>query len=128
MTYLPQYIWNEIAITQVLKTEWAKKMFTMPDEMIDEEIDRQAVFFCSMGFSNKVVSAFLQLTPLLLEHEAITNYISSKKAFDLRNALPEIQDAGDAVVIAKHDHILKDQETKTLYCLFKAIENSQMIN
>ncbi|TWI83270.1 hypothetical protein IQ13_1378 [Lacibacter cauensis] len=128
MTYLPQHIWADIAATQELKTDWAKRMFTISEGLIDEEIDRQAAFFSSLGFTNKIVLAFLQFMPLLLEQKAISSYINNKELPELRSVLPEIQDAGEAVLYVKNEHILSDYETKALYCLFKAIENSQMIS
>lgn len=126
MTYLPQYIWGDIADTQELRTDWARRMFTIPEALIDEEIDRQAAFFSSLGFTNKVVLIFLQILPLILEHTAISRYISDKEALELRNVLPEILDASEAIIYAKNAHLLTDKDVMTLYSLFKAIENSHL--
>jgi len=124
MNYLPSQIWAEIAYTQNLKSEWAKEMFNCQEEFFDEELSKQARFLSSIGYSNKVILAFQHVLPLLLEHEAITRYISDKGTLDLRYALPEILDADEAVHIMQKEYNLSPKDSAILHLLLKSIESN----
>ena len=48
-------IWNQIAESSELKTDWAKKMFQMDEYQLDEAQEMQGGKMEAAGFSNSVI-------------------------------------------------------------------------
>ncbi len=112
-------IWNEIARTQKLRTEWAKKAFALDqagmDKLEDEEYE---ALKAKVGHS--VAAAFSDVMPLLMENVAISRYIRAQGDLTLRQALPEVTTIAEAVTLASMDRPLSRMEQTSLANLLKA--------
>ena len=73
LTSVAAPIWNEIARTQPLKTEWARKAFAMDQAEMAALEDREYQAL-KRRVAPVVASAFLDLKPLLIERRAITRF------------------------------------------------------
>jgi len=114
--------WNEIAETQKLKTAWAKRMFTLDQDQINDEIDKEYFQLKAVGLSEPVASAYLSVKALLLENEAISHWVMATERDDLRMALPETCTVDEAVMIADMDRngTLTELQQKQLAGLLNA--------
>jgi hypothetical protein len=112
-------IWNEIAKTQKLRTEWAKKAFSLDQAAMDElEDEEYKALKAKVG--HNVAAAFSDLMPLLLENVAISRYIQAQGDLSLRQALPEVTTIAEAVILASLDRPLNRMEQTSLANLLKA--------
>lgn len=112
-------IWNEIARTQKLRTEWARKAFAMDSAGMDKlEDEEYKTLKAKVGHS--VAAAFSDVMPLLLENVAISRYIRARGDLTLRQALPEVVSIAEAVMIASMDRRLTRMEQISLQNLLKA--------
>jgi len=119
LTSIAAPIWNEIARTQELKTPWARKAFAMTaDEMAKEEDRLYQAMLPLANNNHRIVSAFLDAKPLLLERKAISAHL--QKHPELRNALPEVTTVSEAVALVSMDRPLSRQEQAKLTQLLKA--------
>jgi len=115
-------IWNEIARTQKLRTQWAKDRFSMDCDQISEAFDKEAEHLDAAGINSTVVHSYLTVKPLLLENVAISHFIMDTGRDLLRMALPEICTVDEAVMIADMDRngAMTDVQQKQLADLLKA--------
>lgn len=118
LTSVATQIWNEIAETQELKSEWAKREFRLNPEQMAESEDREYQALLKRKIPHPVASAYLDLKPLLLERKAISAHL--RKNPELANCLPEINSISEAVTLASMDRPLSPQEQKQLTALLKA--------
>ena len=118
LTNVAAPIWNEIAKTQDLKTEWAKKAFAMTaDEMVQaEDVEYRAL--AQQEKSQAIAAAYLDAKPILLERKAISAHL--QKHPELRNALPEVTTVAEAVALVSMDRPLSRPEQAKLTQLLKA--------
>jgi hypothetical protein len=112
-------IWNEIARTQKLRTEWAKRAFAM-DSSAQDELENQEYKELKAKVGHSVAAAFSDLMPLLLENVAISRYIRAQGDLTLRQALPEVTTIAEAVTLASMDRPLSRMEQTSLANLLKA--------
>lgn len=96
-------VWNEIAQTQTLRSDWARRVFPMRSDAMLEEMNREGAALTATGLPNPVVLAYQTVAPLLLETEAISRYIAATGRWDLRNALTEVNTIGEALMVAGAD-------------------------
>ncbi len=104
---------NEIAQSQILKTPLGRYIFNLQSfDEFDEYTDKQYYLFCSQGYDHAVASRVVELLPLVLENVAISKYIQAKNTPYLRNSMPEILDANEALIYAQGDSmsILLDEK------------------
>jgi len=105
-------IWNEIAEQGNLATAWAKKAFSMSEEELSQEEDREYKALLKQGEDHEVASAFLDVRHLLAESKAIRAYV--KKHPQLSAALPEVNSVNEAILLAMGDTELSLSQTKRL--------------
>lgn len=113
-------IWNEIARAQELKTEWARKAFSLNGEQMVKLVDREYEELKAAGVSPEVSKAFLDLKPLLLENVAISRHIQQTDNPSLRQALPEVTTVNEAVILASADQELSTLQQRRLEKLLQS--------
>ena len=119
LTSVAAPIWNEIAKTQKLRTEWARKAFALDQAGMDKlEDEEYKTLKAKVGHS--VAAAFSDVMPLLLENVAISRYIRAQGDLELRQALPEVTTISEAVILASLDRPLNRMEQTSLVNLLKA--------
>ncbi|HLP49476.1 MAG TPA: hypothetical protein VK154_01190 [Chitinophagales bacterium] len=70
-----QGVWNQIASEERLKTRWAKRLFVLTEEKINDELEKEESRLGKEGYSTGTICAFLEIAPLYLEREAIKRFI-----------------------------------------------------
>lgn len=128
MYQVPARIWNEIAASEELVNPSFERLMKMNDEQILQALDEQAKVLEARGVPDRVIVAYQMLAPLLAENEAISRYINRTGNTSLREALPEILNAEEAVVIATQDRPLSKSEQKTLLDMLKRLEPASSLN
>jgi hypothetical protein len=110
MECVPAKILNEIASSQELKTDWARRLFQMNDQdkMIDQA--QQYLALTRRGISHRVVANYQDLAPLMAENEAISRYVLEKNDPELRMLLPEICSPTEAMRIADNLRPMSEPE------------------
>lgn len=128
MYQVPARVWNEIAASEELASPSFERLMKMNDEQILQALDEQAKVLEARGVPDSVIVAYQRLAPLLAENEAISRYINRTGNSSLRDALPEILNAEEAVVIATQDQPLSKSEQKTLLDMLKRLEPASSLN
>lgn len=117
LTSVAAPIWNEIAETQKLKTEWAKKAFRL-DAMELAELESREYRELKAANGEELASAVVRMKPFLLENEAISRYTQAHP--NLRAALPEVVSISEAVMLASLDSPLSRPQQTKLHELLQA--------
>lgn len=118
-------IWNEIAATQQLRTQWAKKMFPLDHDQLNEEWDKEADDLLARKVPEPVILGYLTVKPLFLENVAISQFIVDGNRDDLRMALPEVCSVNEAVMLASADRPLTPLQQKLLTRLLQKPEPAE---
>jgi len=116
-------IWNQIASSQTLATEWAKTLFSMSPEQMEQEMERQGEALGKAGYPDKVVLAYQVAAPLLAENEAISRHIQQTESWGLRNALPEVTTPLEATKLMIQEYGLNQTQATQLLTLLQNLEN-----
>lgn len=112
MIQQPAAVWNAIAETQDLTTEWAAAMFPLPPAMMDRAIERaEAALTKEMGDA-RLAGAVLAVGPLVWEAEAVQRFVSS--GHPLSQGLTVMETVQEAVIAASRDYALTTREQKSL--------------
>ena len=111
MYQAPARVWNQIAETQDLRTEWAKKMFPLPQDLMDEEVQAELDRISQEPGSKIVAAAYLVTMPLLWEATAIAAF---NDQYGPLASLPPVETVDDAMAIAVGDYPLDPAEKATL--------------
>ncbi|CCH01301.1 hypothetical protein FAES_3293 [Fibrella aestuarina BUZ 2] len=120
MTQVPLTVWNQIAHEQPLLSQWALTMFNQPTpEALSQALAKESDWLTSQGHSARVISAYQQILPLLVEHHALTQFITSSEAYSLRTALPEVTTVAEALRLATQEFSLTDSESSELSQLLR---------
>lgn len=119
LTSVAAPIWNEIAKTQTLRTEWARKAFALDDQAMSE-LENREYQELKPKVGQAVATAFSDLKPLLLENQAISRYIQAQGDQSLRQALPEVVSIAEAIALASMDRPLSPLQQTSLQNLLKA--------
>lgn len=128
MYQVPARVWNEIAASEELVNPSFQKLMQMTQEQLTQALESQAKVLEARGVPDSVIVAYQRLAPLLAENEAISRYINRTGNTSLREALPEILNAEEAVVIATQDRPLSKSEQKTLLDMLKRLEPETSLN
>ncbi|AXK39963.1 hypothetical protein [Crenobacter cavernae] len=107
-------IWNAIARTQTLSNPSLRQLFAMDQDALTQALDAQAQALEASGVPNRVIVAYQTMAPLLAESEAISAYIVQTDNWSLRQALPEVLSAEEAVAIANLDRPMSSSEQRRL--------------
>jgi len=111
-------IWNEIAQTQELATEWARKAFRLGMQEAVEAYDQEHKELTDEGADPEVATAFLEVFPLLAERRAISRFLRTRP--DLREALPPVTTVNEAVILASKESPLSPSQQKQLQRLLQS--------
>lgn len=112
------FIWNDIARTQELRTPWARRAFVLNNQqMADLEDADHAALKEIVG--DEVASGYINVRPLFFENVAISRYVANH--YELRGALPEIVTPEEGALIASMDNwFIQDGERARLADLLKS--------
>ena len=117
LTSVATAVWNQIAETQKLKTAWAKKVFALnPEEMQQAEDKEYKALARAVG--HDVAASYQDVKPLLLENEAISRFTQAQPMY--REALPEVTSIAEALTLASMERPLSQTQQKLLKMLLAA--------
>ena len=108
----PAATWNAIAETQELQTEWAELMFPLPQEEMDEALERETAKLAEEMGSRMVAVAYLRVMPLLWEAEAIEAFQAT--GAPLADGMTAMGTVQEAVIAASRDYVLTMQDQQRL--------------
>lgn len=128
MYQVPARVWNEIAASEELVNPSFQKLMQMTQEQLTQALESQAQALEANGVPDSVIVAYQEIAPLLAENAAISRYINRTGNSSLRDALPEILNAEEAVVIATQDRPLSKSEQQTLLDMLKRLEPASSLN
>lgn len=115
----PAYLLNRVLKTTQLKTRAGMVLFAMDQDELDALLEDQAAKLKMAGHTPFVVSAYRALAPLLLEREAIGEFLSRPENSNLRGILPEVTEPAEAVELAAMELMfMTPQEKTTLLQMF----------
>lgn len=109
------FIWNDIARTQQLRTPWARRAFVLDNQqMADLEDADYLALKDKVGAA--VASGYINVRPLFFESAAISCYVALHPGFAA--ALPELTSPEDAAMVASLDNwLIQDAEEAQLAVL-----------
>ena len=117
LTSVAAAIWNRIAETEELKTDWGRKAFALsPDEMAKLEDEEYARLKAKEG--HDVAASYQDVKPLLLENEAISRFTQAEPMY--REALPEVTSIAEALILASMERPLNPTQQNRLRRLLEA--------
>ena len=123
MHQTPMPVWNEIAKSQPLSQPWATLFRLTPEELpaqLNQLVDQPAE---AMGADNKTVLSYRLVAPLLIENQAISNFVLETQSPNLRASLPEINSVNEAVMLASTEYRLNpSQQAKLTHLLTQALQ------
>ena len=117
MYQLATPIWNEIARTQEMRTEWGKVM-AAPD--LQAALAPVVAALEAQGVDARTMRAYLTVAPMLAENLAISRWMESSGAMHLRSSLPELTTVRQAMTLASAEFNLTKQQTETLAGLLQS--------
>lgn len=120
MNQVPTAVWNRIAQTQTLATEWARSVFPMTPQQMDKALEYQREKMATAGYSSTVIVAYQTMAPLLAEREAIQAFVMDNP--ELAAALPDVLTADEAMKYAMGDWMLSRRDEQTLLELLSRLE------
>jgi len=109
-------IWNQIAEMGPLATAWAEQMFPLPAAQLDRALEREEARLAA-AVGDQVAAAYLKVMPLLWERAAISNYLREHP--ETAGALPPLETATEAVLMAERDFSLTIPQKKRLLALLR---------
>lgn len=128
MHQVPARIWNQIASSETLVNPSFQKLMAMDQEQLTQALEAQAQALEASGVPDSVIVAYQTMAPLLAENQAISRYINQTESMSLRDALPEVLNADEAVVIATQDRLLSKREQQILLRMLKRLEPATSLN
>ena len=108
----PAIVWNTIAETQPLRTDWAKMLFPMPQDQMDEALGAEAKSLAESLGSEKLAAAYLSVAPLLWEVRAILAFKATGDR--MSDGLTPLETTQEAVIAASRDYALTIKEQRQL--------------
>lgn len=112
MFQAPASVWNQIAETQDLRTEWANLMFPLPQDQLDLAVESELQRVKGETGSPVVAAAYLLTMPLLWEVEAIRNW--QEQTGQVLPSLPILETVPQAMAVARGDYLLDQPEAEIL--------------
>lgn len=112
------FIWNDIARTQELRTPWARRAFALDNQQM-AELEDADYFALKDKVGAAVASGFINMRPLFFENPAISRYLMLHPGFAA--ALPEVLSPEDGALIASLDNwLIQDAEEEQLAAFLAA--------
>ena len=115
MYQIAQPIWNRIARSHSLRTQWATVMFSLDQDEAQRVMEAVGEKLKAQGSPPKVILAYLTVLPLLLEHRALQEYVRLNP--DRATAFPEVLSRTEAVQLMSRDMMLSPSESTQLMTL-----------
>jgi hypothetical protein len=112
MHQVPQSVWRRIAQTQELRTAWARYFFPLVQHDMYRIIDQVGENLEKAGYPAKVITSYLTVLPLLVEHSAIQRFVVDNGSYSA--ALPEVLSKQEAVILMSRDKMLSPDEEQSL--------------
>ena len=122
MHQIPSSLWNQIAKTQTLINPSFQVLMSMPAKQMHQTLENQAQALSNNQVPDNVINSYQQIAPLLAENQAISQYINQTDNLSLRQALPEVLTAAEAVAIASRDRLLSKSEQMQLLQMLLPLE------
>lgn len=104
-------VWNEIA-KQPLVSQLGKRVFHLPETEMDLELEKISAEMDQAGVPWEVRLSFTKVAPLLAEREAIAAFTRENPEY--QRALPNVEDVGEAVILASMEDELNEQQQEQL--------------
>lgn len=124
MHQLPAEVWNKIAASQPLQLQASEQLMSMSQPELDAALESQAEALRANGTPEQVISAYQALMMPVAEQEAISEYINKTGSLELRQALPDVANAEEALQLAASEYPLAPQDMKILYPMLQALQAS----
>ena len=121
MRQAPASLWNRVAKTVPLATEWGKTMFSLTEQELDEAMNQVEQQMLDSGVPNKVMLAYQTMIPLCLERKALAAYISQTGNLDLLSVFPSVETAAEAATLGAQEYNLSPAETKQLLSMLERL-------
>ena len=112
MHQVPQSVWRQIAQTQELRTAWARYFFPLVQHDMYRIIDQVGENLEKAGYPAKVITSYLTVLPLLVEHSAIQRFVVDNGSYSA--ALPGVLSKQEAVILMSRDKMLSPDEEQSL--------------
>ena len=122
MYQIAPQLWNEIARTEAIRSPTLRAMMAVPPERMLEALAGQEKALEAAGTPAAVITSYMTMAPLLCESRAISRYIARTESFGLRDALPEVLTAKEAVAMAALDRSMTSTEQKSLLTMLLPLE------
>jgi len=116
MFYIPIQILNQIAKEEKLKSNWAKKTFTMSQQELKKNQEDERNKLEKQGYSNKVILTYQASRPLLVENRALESFMSKNEKPDLA---PTFQTPEEAMNVINAKVRLKPADQQSLLSLLQ---------
>lgn len=125
MYQVPLFIWNDIAKTQILSNPIMQHRFTMTGPQLFQTLEAERNMMEKQGIPFEVRMAYQMLSPLLIEHQAISRYLWSTNQLSLRQLLPELPTAEKAIARAILHDRMAPQHADLLLKMLQVLEATQ---
>jgi hypothetical protein len=112
MFNLPLIMREDLAA--LVKDPQIKALLLLPDQELQEELDRMGQQLRARGVPVGVVVAYQALAPLLWEADAVRAYHLQKGSSEIMMALPEVASVQEALELAQVDYRLTVPEERRL--------------
>lgn len=113
----PATILNQVAARTDMTHQSITALFQMPQATLDKFLADQYAALLKAGHDPIVAQAYQALEPLLMENEAISQFVVTMDDLSLRAVLPEILTRAEAVELADRDLFLTDEQKVALMAL-----------
>ena len=121
MLQLDAQTWQKIAAqTGGFQTPFGKKYLTLDQAQMTAAHQKLADNLKQQKLDPQVITAYLEMAPLLAEREAISIY--ARKHPQIREAIPEVLSTDEAVLIATSEHRLNINQATQLGRKLSALE------
>ena len=111
-------VWNEIA-RQPLVSELGNRLFHLPETEMDRELEKLSAELKAQGMPPEVRASYVSVAPLLAESQAIAVFTRDHPEY--LAALPNVEDVGEAVILASMDRELSEQQQAQLAGLLQSL-------
>ena len=111
-------VWNRIAESQELVTQFANRVFPLPEKDQEVQLRHESRDLERRGIPASVRAAYLLVMPLLWERAAISSFVAENP--DLAPGLPNVEDVEEAVMLASRDLPLSESQQSELTKLLQA--------
>lgn len=122
MLNLPHKIRKEIA--PLVENQALKALLQMEPEALDKQLEIQGDRLEAQGHGPKVIRAYQEIGPLLLENRALMTFLGSPENSELRGALPDVASVGEALILAQREYRMSETEVKELQPMLERMLNA----